>query len=215
MTTCLVVGAGDGIGAAVARRFAHDGCSIGLVARDVARLERVAAGLGEGTQVASADAAETDDLARALADLQNALGPADILVYNVAMAADGAAGNLTPEALRRALAVDVVGAVAATQAVLPAMRERHDGSLLFTGGGLALYPAAQFAALSIGKAALRAWALALHDDLSPLGIHAATVTVAGLVAAGTAFDPDVIAACFAELHEQPRSEWEAERIFRG
>lgn len=214
MSTCIVVGAGEGVSGAVARRFAADGFSVGLVTRDSGKLERLAGTIGPGVEVAVADAGDAGAVTSALAELQAATGPCDVLVYNAARATPGAAHDVTAADLAASLAVDVVGAVAATEAVLPAMLERRAGTLLFTGGGLALSPAAALGALSVGKAALRAWALALHADLAPLGVHAATVTIAGFVAPGTRFDPDAIAEEYAALHTQAPADWEAERVVR-
>lgn len=213
LSSCIVVGAGDGIGAAVARRFATEGFHLGLVARDEARLRRLADALGPSASIATADVADTKGLTAALADLQAADGPAEVLVYNAAMATPGPAGDVTPQQLSGALDVNVIGAVTATRAVLASMRERQSGTLLFTGGGLALQPAGALAALSVGKAAIRAWALALHQDLAPQGVHAATVTVAGLVASGTRFDPDAIADWYWRMHVQPPEDWQAEHVF--
>jgi short-subunit dehydrogenase len=94
------------------------------------------------------------------------------------------------------------------------MLERRAGTLLFTGGGLALAPSSAAAALSVGKAALRAWVLALHDALSEHGVHATTVTIAGTVRPGTHFDPDRIADTYWQQHNQLRADWQAEVVYR-
>jgi NAD(P)-dependent dehydrogenase (short-subunit alcohol dehydrogenase family) len=94
------------------------------------------------------------------------------------------------------------------------MRAKQSGTVLFTGGGLALEPFVEFASLSIGKAGLRSLALSFAKELAPDGIHVGTVTIAGMIKAGTHFDPDAIAEHFWELHAQPRGAWETERVFR-
>jgi NAD(P)-dependent dehydrogenase (short-subunit alcohol dehydrogenase family) len=92
------------------------------------------------------------------------------------------------------------------------MRRAGRGTLLFTGGGLALGPKPGLAAASLGKAALRSLALSLAGELAPEGIHAATVTVCGFVQPGTPLSPDRVAQAFWELHAQERDHWENEWI---
>ena len=91
------------------------------------------------------------------------------------------------------------------------------GSILFTGGGLALYPeyGANASSLTAGKSALRGLTYAMAKELEPEGIHVATVTIAGTVAEGTAFAPDTIAECYWALHQQPKAQWSTEIVFNG
>jgi NAD(P)-dependent dehydrogenase (short-subunit alcohol dehydrogenase family) len=91
------------------------------------------------------------------------------------------------------------------------MQAAGRGSLLFTGGGLALAPKPGLAAAALGKAALRSLALSLGEELAPLGIHAATVTIRGYVQPGTPLAPDLIAQVFWEMHLQKKDDWTPER----
>lgn len=206
---CIIVGFGPGLGAAIARRFAREGFAVLGLSRDPMRqADLVTAGI----TLAAADAAEATGLAAALA------GGADVLVYNAYRATIVAdPSTLDPAELVADFRVNVAGALAAVQAVLPGMRARGAGSLIFTGGGLALDPTGWLpaASLAIGKAGLRSLAQTLHAELAPQGIHAGMVTVAGTVAPGTAFDPDRIADAFFDLHRDPRGAFRAEIIFRG
>jgi len=113
------------------------------------------------------------------------------------------------------LRISIGGALAAVQAVLPAMKERGHGTLLFTGGGFAFEPMAAMASLGIGKAGLRNLAFSLFADLNEAGIHAGTVTICGLVKPGTAFDPDKIAESYWSMHAQPKGGFERELMFKG
>lgn len=207
---CAVVGFGPGIGAAVARRFAAGGFQVLGLSRDPARHAALA---GAGITLAAADAAEPESLAAAL--------PVDtqVLVYNAFRMTPASPGPsaLTPAALAADFAVNVAGAMAAVRAVLPRMRQAGRGSILFTGGGLALDPTGWLpaASLAIGKAGLRSLAASLHAELAPERIHAATVTIAGAVAPGTAFDPDRIAEAYWALHADPPGAFRAETIIRG
>lgn len=209
----MVVGYGEGMGAAIARRFARGGFTMGLVAR---RAEAVAEGVrsieaeGGSAQGFPADAADPTSLRSALAAAAEALGPPSVLAYNVGVVAGGKPSELDPERLVESLRPNVVGALVATQAVLPAMRAAGRGTVLLTGGGLALSPAPDFAALAIGKAGIRNLSLSLSKELEPEGIHVATVTIKGFVEAGTRFDPDEIAERYWQLHEEPAGSWTRE-----
>jgi len=138
-----------------------------------------------------------------------------VLVYNAS-----AAMRMTPamdlpiEDFAADVAVSLTGAFAAAQAVYPAMRS-GGGCMLFTGGGLALAPhyGAGVVSLTAGKSGLRGFVHALAEELRPDGIHVATVTIAGTVAPGTAFDPDLIAQRFWEMFSEPRGSWSVESVF--
>ncbi|MEL7237210.1 MAG: SDR family NAD(P)-dependent oxidoreductase, partial [Chloroflexota bacterium] len=143
----------------------------------------------------------------------NSIGTADVLVYNAAVITQGTPSHLDPEELVAHFRVNVAGALAAAQACLPHKQETGSGTILLTGGGLALYPAAQFSSLSIGKAGIRSLAKSLHDELKPSNIHVATVTVGGFVKAGTYFDPDKIAEAYIALHQQPAGAWDWETVY--
>ena len=103
-------------------------------------------------------------------------------------------------------------ALAAAQWALPAMRGRARGTLLFTGGGLALEPKPGLASASLGKAALRSLALSLGAELAPAGIHAATVTICGFVRADTPLDPERVAEAFWDLHLEEPADWRREVV---
>ena len=214
----FIVGMGPGVSAAVARRFAREGYAIGAVARSADKLEEQLAALrASGVRVAgaTADAGDIGSLRAALVRLRAALGDAGVLVYNAAGVTYRPLADLSPEAFAADLAVSVVGAFTAAQQVLPAMRAQRSGTILLTGGGFAFEPMPVMASLGVGKAAIRNLAFSLHADLLESGIHAATVTICGTVAPGSAFDPDRIAEAYWRLHAQPAGAFEREVQFRG
>ncbi len=214
---CLIVGAGAGNGAAIARRFSREGFAIGLVSRDEAKLAAIVASLREaGARVASAaaDAGRTEELRAALASLTAALGPADALIYNAAGATMTPLLELSPERLVADVATSVAGALTAAQFVAPAMKACGAGAILITGGGFALEPVPALASLGVGKAGARNLAFSLAKELEPAGIHVATVTICGIVKPGTAFDPDRIADAFWTLQSQPKGAFEREIMIR-
>ncbi len=127
-------------------------------------------------------------------------GPVDVLVYNAATWRDGPVLALTPEQLVEDFRVCAVSALVSARAVAPAMRARGQGTIIFTGGGFALFPSAVAPSLSIGKGAIRALALMLAAELAPSGVRVGTVTIMGVVAPGTKFDPDAIARRYLDIH---------------
>jgi short-subunit dehydrogenase len=200
---CVIVGMGPGVSRAVARRFAADGHAIGMIARRVHALETAAAELaGDGipTAWAAADAGDPVSLRAAIAELTHRLGPPDVLLYNALSSHRGAPTQLDPTGALADLAVNAVGALVAVQAVAPAMIERRRGTILLTGGGLALTPIPFLSSLAMGKAAIRSLAGSLAGELAPHGIRVGTVTICGAVQDGTPFAADRVAELFHQLH---------------
>jgi NAD(P)-dependent dehydrogenase (short-subunit alcohol dehydrogenase family) len=215
---CVVVGAGPGIGQAVARRFGRAGYTLALLARRRDALDGYVAALAEAGITARgfvADVEQAPSLKDALAAVEHELGAIDVLVYNAAVVRPGTPFEVGVEQLVREFRVNVGGALVATQHVAEAMKARRSGTLLFTGGGLALEPWPQMTSLSIGKAGIRSLAHSLHKELKGDGVRVATVTVAGIAKPGAgALDPDAIAEVFFDLAAQPVATGEPERIVR-
>ena len=217
MPQLFLVGMGPGVSAAVARRFGREGFRVVAIARRADALNAQVQALRADSVDAHAqvgDASDATALAAALGQAAATHGAADTLVYNAAGVRFKPLAELTAAELMADLQVSVGGALAAAQAVLPAMRARGGGTLLFTGGGFAFEPMPAMASLGAGKAALRNLAFSLHAELAPAGIHAGTVTICGMVKHGTAFDPDRIAESFWALHAQPAGAFEREVMFK-
>ena len=214
---CTIVGAGPGVSLAVARRFGREGFRIALIARRenaLADYQVELATAGVESFGFAADAGDARSLRGAFERIANQLGPTAVLVYNVAANAPGSPSTLDGERLVEAFRSNVVGALVASQQVIPQMQTTGSGTMLFTGGGLALSPWPQAAALAVGKAGLRNLVYSLAAELEPAGIHVATVTIAGMVQPGTEFDPERIAEVYWQLHAEPRGQWQREIIFR-
>jgi NAD(P)-dependent dehydrogenase (short-subunit alcohol dehydrogenase family) len=213
MPGVVIIGAGPGIGLSVARRFAREGLSIALLARAENRLGTMAAALAPtGVSVATLAVDSTDETAlRSVLDAAiEQLGVPDVVVYNAAIIQPDLPGELSVRAHQEAWAVNVVGAITAAAHVVPAMARRGSGSFIITGG--MPEPKPEYVSLSLGKAGVRALVGLLDKRYGPAGVHVATVTVDGPVAAGTPFDPDDIAEHYWRLHTQARPEWEREII---
>ena len=136
-------------------------------------------------------------------------------LYNAFLPDPGEILDTTVGQLRTAYDVDVLGAVVAAQVAAPVLRTAGTGTLLFTSGGFADHPVPVLASLSMGKAALRSAATLIAAGVKEDGIHAATVTIAGSVVRGTAFDPDKIAELFWTAHTDPTDAWQTEYRFTG
>lgn len=218
---CVVAGAGPGMGLAIAERFAQQDFDIALLARDEARLSKVARQMAQLHQVQVhaivLDLADVAAIAPAFARVRNELGDPTVLIYNAARWHEVPAMNLPPETFASDLCLSVGAALACAQQVFPAMQSAGRGTLLFTGGGLALYPqyGKGVASLTAGKSALRGLVYAMAGEVAEAGVHAATVTIAGNVMASSAFDPAAIAQHFWDLHTQVPADWQVERVFDG
>ncbi|WP_328393877.1 SDR family NAD(P)-dependent oxidoreductase [Nocardia sp. NBC_00416] len=214
MAGVVIVGAGPGIGLAVARRFAREGMPIAVVARSDSTLKTIAAEpLGAPTAAFAADSTDETALRDALNSANEMFGVPDVVVYNAAVIQPDLPGELSVLAHQEAWAVNVVGAINTAALVAPAMVRRGSGSFIVTGG--MPEPKPEYVSLSLGKAGLRALVTLLDKQYGPSGIHVATVTVDGPVAPGTAFDPDDIAEHYWRLHTQAPYQWEREIIHTG
>ena len=216
MPGVIVIGAGPGIGLSVARRFAREGLPVGVIARSQATVDAALEALeatGVEAHAATADAADEGALRAALDELVGHLGVPEALVYNAAVIQGDAVGELSTERHLRAWAVNVVGAITAAAHLLPRMAGAGGGTYVITGG--MPEPVPEATSLSLGKAGVRALAELLDKRFGPSGLHVATVTVGGVVAPGTAFDPDDIAEHYWRLHAQPKDAREREVLHDG
>jgi short-subunit dehydrogenase len=215
--TIAVIGAGPGMGAAIAERFGREGFHVLLMARTVEKLVSLKQSLDTKSISCETVAVDVGDAA-ALKALLSALAEGhylSVLAYNAAsFDPKGAPSKLDPLAVSQAMQVSAISALVAAQAVLPKMRERGNGTLLFTGGVFAMEPMVPMSSLGMGKAALRNLAFSLFAELKRESIHAATVTICGLVKPGTSLDPAVIAEHYWQLHLQKPEEFERERLVK-
>ena len=213
----LLVGAGPGLGMAVARRFANGGYRVTLVARSTDGLGDLASGLDDtGSQIdtIAADASDPEALRVRMSELYAEDGAPGVIIYNAVMGAPDKLLESSVEHLQMAYAVDVISAIVLTQVAAPAMRAAGSGTIMVTGGGFADHPIPALATISLGKAALRSAATMLGADLEADGIRVATLTIAGQIVAGTAFDPGNIAKRYWEVVESDGA-WQPEFRFTG
>jgi short-subunit dehydrogenase len=213
----LLIGAGPGVGGAVARRFAEGGYHVTLLARStdgLAKLADALADTGAAVDTLAADASDPEGLRARLGSVYASSGAPGLLVYNASSLAPDSLLTSDVAHLHETYDVDVVSAVVAAQVAAPAMRVGGGGTILFTGGGFADHPVPALATISLGKAALRSAATMLGADLAGAGVRVASITIAGQVAPGTAFDPKRIAETFWTV-VQSDDAWQAEFRFEG
>ena len=210
----LVIGAGPGLGGAIAHRFAQGGYHLTLLARHTDGLAKLASDLanaGAAARTVAADASDPEGLRATLTSLYASTGAPGVLVYNASMLTPGSLLSSDVARLHQAYDVDVVGA---TQAAAPAMRAAGGGTILFTGGGWADHPGPAWATVSLGKAALRSAATMLSAGLAGDGIRVASITIAGQIRPGTPFSPDQIAEKYwSVVHSE--GTWHSEFRFEG
>jgi short-subunit dehydrogenase len=213
---CIIVGFGPGVGFGVAQAFAREGFTLALLSRDPDRHAGLLADLrGAGFEAVAiaADAGDEASLTAAIARSERELGPTGVLIYNAVAPTFLQPTALSVEKLVADFRVNVAGALAAALAVVPGMKERGCGTILFTGGGWALQPWDGAASPSIGKAGIRSLAYTLAQELSARSIHVGTVTITGQVAEGTHFSPAKIAEAYLQLHRQSADQFETEIVY--
>lgn len=160
------------------------------------------------TATAAADVRDEVALRSALDRIRLELGPIGALVSNAGLIRSDAPGGLSTGEHQEAWAINVIGALTAAAHVGVEMVGAGSGTIIFTGG--MPEPLPEMVSLSLGKAGLRALTRLLDKAYGPAGVHVATVTIAGGVAPGTAFDPDKIAEYYWRLHTQERERWQHE-----
>jgi short-subunit dehydrogenase len=198
----VIVGAGPGVSAGIARKFGSNGFKVILVARKQESLNLQIAELQKKNIEACgirADASLSESLTGAFNQIKSDHGIPAVLVYNAGANTINNPSALSRNDLSNDFNVNVGGALISSQQVIPGMIKRKKGTILFTGGMLALNPVSSRASASISKAGLRNLTFTMADELSPHGIHVGTVTIGGVVKPGTFFDPDLIAESYWEL----------------
>ena len=203
--TIFVLGAGNGCGNRVAEKFGKNDFRVVLMARNPEHLAAYEAefkdkGIEVYTKVA--DASKPYSVIRAFDELKAQFGTPDVLFYNVGITGldSEIKGEKDVDLLMDRYMVDVAGAYHAIQQVLGKEFSEKKGTILVTGGGLALYPMYDYLPLSMDKAALRAMCLALHEELKKQDVFLGTVTVTGVIAPGQPCDPAVLAEDFWKLY---------------
>ena len=204
--TIFVVGAGKGLGNAVARKFGADDFRVVLMCRNAEHLADYQREMqGEGMEVATqvVDTADQTALAAAMQQAVQTYGVPDVLFYNVGITAADAdvSGGIDTKVMEQRYQVDVLGAYTCIQQVLGEDFSQKQGAILITGGGLSMYPSAAYLPLSMDKAALRAMVLALHPVCKEQNVFIGTVQVCNTIGGSEKYMPEKIAEQFWKLYQ--------------
>jgi len=181
--TAVVVGVGAGLGAALARRFAH-GYRVALIARSPDITRAVAAEIRSAGGVAlpiESDATDAVAVAAAYETIVGALGTPEVLLYNSGRRPFGTLVNTTPEEFEQTWRVHALGAFLWSRQVVPVMLAQRRGAILITGATAGIKPGPSSAAFAPAKFAVRGLAQVMSRDLHPQGIHVAYVNVDGAI----------------------------------
>ncbi len=211
----LIIGAGNGLSAAVARLFAAEGMTVGLAARNVDKLAPLVDEIGG--RAYACDATDTDAVGKLFDDFESDLGSPDILVYNPSRRVPGSITEVDPVATKDAIMVTAYGAFLAAQQAARRMIKSGGGTMLFTGASAGVKGYPRSAAFAMGKFALRGLCQSLARELSPQNIHVAHFVIDGIILntergapyddPAKSLDPKEIARTYLYIARQNPSAW--------
>ena len=208
MPVIAIIGAGPGMGLAIAKTFGAQGYKVALLSRNPAKQEPLLTALAkQGIEAAAftADVLDRASIASGLTTVKQRFGSIDVLEYSPADWGLPLASisDLSHDNIQTAFDFNVHGALAAVQAVLPDMLARNAGTVLFTTGASSVYPHLgneRFANFAVAGAALRAYAHALHAALAPRGVQVGHVSIGAWIGQQPGATPEAIAPLYWELH---------------
>ena len=220
--TALIVGAGEGLSASLARLFAREKIAVALAAR---KIEKLGSLCGQtGARAYACDATNAEEVERLFGLVEREIGSPDLVVYNTGARTRGAFIDLVPAEVAQAYAASAFGGFLVAQQAARRMLANKHGAILFTGASASVKGYAQSAPFAMGKFALRGLAQSLARELSPQGIHVAHFVIDGGIRSATRsespdrpdsmLDPDAIAASYWSVLQQPRSAWSWELELR-
>ena len=211
----LIVGAGSGLSASLARQCHAAGMKVALAARDGEKAGAVAQ--ETGASLHRCDASSIEDVAALFTALDDSIGTPDLVVYNPSARLRGPITDLDPEATRAAIEVTCFGAFLVAQQAARRMLPRGAGSIMFTGASAGVKGFANSSVFAMGKFGLRGLAQALARELHPQNIHIGHFVIDGGIASerqdrkddgsDRMLDPDAIAEAYLQFHNQQRSAW--------
>jgi NAD(P)-dependent dehydrogenase (short-subunit alcohol dehydrogenase family) len=217
-TTALIVGAGAGLSASLARALSKEGIKTALAARSTGDLHDLA--VEAGAETFACDASKRGDVEQLFANLDATLGAPDIVIYNASYRTRGPFAELDPAEVEKSLAVTAFGAFLVAREAVKRMLPKNHGAILFTGASAGVKGYPQSAPFAMGKFALRGLAQSMARELHPQGIHVAHVVIDGGIKSArraeppdkpaSLLDPDAIAQSYLHIIHQPKNAWATE-----
>ena len=211
----LIVGAGSGLSASLARLFARHNVQVAMAARNPDKLAALCAETGAASF--ACEVSEPEEVGGLFDAVVASLGEPDVVVFNAAARARGPVASLVPEEVARAIAVSAYGGFLVGQQAARLMVPKGAGTILFTGASASVKGYPLSAPFAMGKFALRGLAQSMARELAPQGVHVAHVVIDGAIrnpgrtepadAPDSMLDPDAIAATYWHLIGQDRSAW--------
>ncbi len=215
LKSALIVGAGSGLSASLARLFTRNGLQVALASRNPDRLSGLAREIAAATF--ACEAAEPEEVAGLFDAVIVTQGVPDIVVYNASARARGPVTDLDPQDVARAIAVSAFGGFLVSQQAARYMLPRGSGAILLTGASASVKGYPNSSSFAMGKFALRGLAQSMARELAPLGIHVAHFVIDGGIRnpgrveppdkPDSMLDPDAIAETYWHVAQQPRSAW--------
>jgi NAD(P)-dependent dehydrogenase (short-subunit alcohol dehydrogenase family) len=213
--TALIVGAGEGLSASLARLFSREGIKVALAARKIEKLGELCT--ETGAKAFACDATNADEVERLFGLVEREVATPDIVVYNASGRARGAFVDLVPVEVAHAISVSAFGGFLVAQQAARRMLPNKRGAILFTGASASVKGYPQSAPFAMGKFALRGLAQSMARELSPQGIHVGHFVIDGGIRSATRteaadrpdsmLDPDAIAQSYWNVLQQPRNAW--------
>jgi NAD(P)-dependent dehydrogenase (short-subunit alcohol dehydrogenase family) len=213
--SALIVGAGRGLSASLARLFAREGMRVALAARETGKLLELCA--ETDAMAFSCDAVDPGQVARMFTAVEAAIGAPEVVVYNASARARGPVAELVPAEVERAIMVSAYGGFLVAREAVRRMQPKGHGAVLFTGASASVKGYPQSSAFAMGKFALRGLAQSMARELAPQGIHIGHFVIDGAIRnpgrvepadkPDSMLDPDAIAATYLAVLNQPRSAW--------
>jgi NAD(P)-dependent dehydrogenase (short-subunit alcohol dehydrogenase family) len=214
-SSALIVGAGSGLSASLARLFAGNGMKVALAARNAAKLKALQD--ETGAAAFTCDATDLQQVRKLFEDAARANGEPDVVVYNASGRLRAPLIELDPAAVERVLSISAFGGFLVAQEAARRMLPKERGAILFTGASASIKGYPQSAPFAMGKFALRGLAQSMARELAPQGIHVAHFVIDGGIASASRqaaadkpdsmLDPDAIAESYLHVLMQPRSAW--------
>jgi NAD(P)-dependent dehydrogenase (short-subunit alcohol dehydrogenase family) len=214
--TALIVGAGPGLSASVARLFASEGMGVALAARNPNKLGELASEIG--ASVHACDAADSASVTNLFETVTAEMGTPDVVLFNPSARVRGPIETLDPAAVRDAVLTSCFGGFLVGQAAAKGMIEKGSGTILFTGASASVKGYANSSCFAMGKFGLRGLAQSMARELQPQNIHVAHFVIDGGIAKPDdpraadrgpdgLLSPDEIAKTYLHAHRQHRSAW--------